>query len=55
MAKINLIGQLKTEYLKFETDLLYKVRIGVLTEAEAATLIEAWFDARGINETNSSI
>ena len=36
------------EYLKFETDLLYKVSIGVLTLAEATDIIDQWLAARGL-------
>ena len=36
------------EYLRLETDLLYKVSINILTLAEATSIIDQWLATRGL-------
>lgn len=36
------------DYMRFERDIVYKLRIGVLTLDESVMLIEKWFSSRGL-------
>lgn len=47
MIILNLKPEHRQEYFRFETDVMYKVRIGVLSMFEAAKIIDAWLTERG--------
>lgn len=48
MITLSKITKQWQEYLRLETDLLYKVSIGVLTLKEATDIIDQWLRARGL-------